>query len=107
MRTVILAAAAFAAFAAPAMADTIKEMTTHGIVMTFGGQDIDVTYTPDGKFSAAGGQVTGTWAVKGEELCTQSNVDPTERCVAFPKDKKSGDSFELTTPQGTVTIKIN
>lgn len=92
--------------AAPALADTIKEMTGHGIVLTAAGQDIDVDYTPDGKFSAAGGQVTGTWRVDGDKLCSTSNVDPTERCVAFPKDKKSGDSFELTTEQGSVTIRI-
>ena len=107
MRRLILALAVSTAFAAPALADTIKEMTTHGIILTVGGQDIDVTYTPDGKFSAAGGQVTGTWTVKSDQLCSSSNVDPTERCVAFPKDKKSGDSFEVTTPQGSATIKIN
>ena len=106
MRTLVLALVATAAVAAPALADTIKEMTTHGIVLTVGGQDVDVVYTPDGKFSAADGQVTGTWHVQGEELCTTSNVDPTERCVAFPKDKKSGDSFEVTTHQGSGTIKI-
>ena len=106
MRTLILGLLATAALASPVLADTIKEMTSHGIVLTVGGQDIDVVYTPDGKFSAADGQVTGTWTVKGEELCTTSNMDPTERCVAFPKDKKSGDSFEVTTPQGTALIKI-
>lgn len=106
MRSFVLAFVASAALAAPALADTIKEMTGHGVVLSVAGQNIDVDYTPDGKFSAAGGQVTGTWRVDGEKLCSSSNVDPTERCVGFPKDKKSGDSFELTTEQGTVTIRI-
>lgn len=106
MRALAIALVASVAVAAPAFADTIKEMTTHGVVLGLSGQEIDVDYTPDGKFSAAGGQVTGTWRVDGDKLCSSSNVDPTERCVAFPKDKKSGDSFELTTEQGTVTIRI-
>ena len=37
---------------------------------------------------------------------TSSNFDPNETCVAYPKDKKSGDTFEVTGPAGTATIKI-
>jgi hypothetical protein len=105
MRPLILAAA-LAALATPAAADTIQEMTSHGIVLVIGDMQIDVVYTPDGKFSAADGQVTGTWRVDGDKLCTTSNFDPNESCIQYPKDKKSGDSFEVPTPQGSVTIKI-
>ena len=102
----LLAGAAFAALAAPAFADTIDEIVKHGMVLTVQGMDIDVTYTPDGKFTAMDGQVTGAWKHDGDKLCTSSNFDPNESCTEYPKDKKSGDSFEVTSPQGSATIKI-
>ena len=102
----LLVAAAILAFATPAAADTLQEVTTKGIILTVQGMDIDVTYTPDGKFTAMDGQVTGEWRIDGDKLCTKSNFDPAEQCVEYPKDKKSGDTFDLTGPQGTATIKI-
>ena len=105
MRT-LLAAAAVLAFATSAAAGTLQEVTTKGIVLSVQGTDIDVTYTPDGKFTALDGQVTGEWRIDGDKLCTKSNFDPNEQCVEYPKDKKSGDSFDVTGPQGTATIKI-
>ena len=92
--------------ATPVVADTLSEVTSHGIVLTLGDMDIDVTYTPDHKFTAMDGQVTGAWRIDGDKLCTSSNVDPNETCFAYPKDKKSGDTFVLETPQGGVQIKI-
>ena len=110
MRTAIMVMAALAlsstALATPAAADTLTEVTTHGIILTVGDMDIPVTYTPDGKLSAMDGQVTGTWRIDGDKLCTTSNFDPNESCIEYPKDKKSGDSFELTSPQGTAMVKI-
>lgn len=105
MRKVLLAAAVLA-LATPAAAGTLQEVTTKGIVLSVQGMDIDVTYTPDGKFTAMDGQVTGEWRIDGEKLCTKSNFDPNEQCVEYPKDKKSGDSFEVVGPQGAATIKI-
>jgi hypothetical protein len=108
MRNLIIAAAALgaAAVAAPASAETLQEVTTHGIILTLGDMDIPVTYTPDGKFTAMDGAVTGTWRIDGDKLCTSSTADPNETCVAYPKDKKSGDTFMLDTPNGSVQIKI-
>ena len=63
MRRLILAAA-IAALAAPAAADTLQEVTTRGIVILVGDMQIDVTYTPDGKFTAAQGQIFGAWQPK-------------------------------------------
>jgi len=102
----LLIAAAILALATPAAADTLQELTTRGSILTIQGMDIDVTYTPDGKFTAMDGQVTGTWRIDGDKLCTTSNFEPTEQCVAYPTGKKSGDSFDVTGPQGTATIKI-
>jgi hypothetical protein len=108
MRRVLIAIAAALAVASPAAAagTTIQEMIDHGIVLIVADMNIDVTYTKDGKFTAAEGQVTGTYRVDGEKLCSTSNVDPTESCFTYPKDKKSGDTFDLDTPQGPVKIKI-
>ena len=52
------------------------------------------------------GRVTGTWRIEGDKLCTTSNFDANETCVAYPRDKKSGDSFALTGPRGTATVRI-
>ena len=105
MRNLLLAAAILA-LATPAAADTLQEITTKGVILSVQGMDIDVKYTPDGKFTAMDGQVTGEWRIDGDKLCTKSNFDPNEQCVEYPKDKKSGDSFDVTGPQGTATIKI-
>lgn len=105
----LIAVAAVAALAAPAFAQqptTLQEVTTKGIVIDVQGMQIDVDYKPDGTFSAMDGQVTGKWRIDGEKLCTSSNMSPAEECVAYPAGKKSGDSFDLTGPQGTATIKI-
>lgn len=106
MRKLMIAAAAMALMATPALASTLTEVVAHGIILTIGDMDIPVTYTPDGKFSAMDGAVTGTWKIDGDKMCTSSSVDPNETCVVYPADKKSGDTFELTGPQGSVTIKI-
>ena len=106
MRRLMAAAAALAVIATPAFATTLTEVTTHGIILTIGDMEIPVTYTPDGKFSAMDGAVTGTWKIDGDKMCTTSTADPNETCIEYPKDKKSGDTFDLTGPQGSVQIKI-
>ena len=108
MRT-LLAAAVVLAFATPAAADTLQEVTTKGIVLSVQGMDIDVTYTPDGKFTAMDGQVTGDWRRDGEKLCTKVGTDP-EVCAIYPAGKTSGDSFDVPGamgPQmGTIEVTI-
>jgi hypothetical protein len=106
MRMLFAAAAAVLAIATPAAADTLQEITAKGMILTIQDMQIDVAYTPDGKFTALDGQVTGTWRIDGDKLCTTSNFDPNETCVAYPHDKKSGDTFEITSPQGSATITI-
>lgn len=108
MKKIILSLAAIA-FAAPAFAQgttTLQEVTTKGIVLSVQGMDIDVAYTPDGKFTAMDGAVTGTWRIDGEKLCTTSNFEPTESCTVYPAGKKSGDTFDVTSAAGTASIKI-
>jgi hypothetical protein len=107
MRNLITAIGLMAlAAAVPARAGTLEEITTHGMVVTIGDMDIDISFTPDGKFIGLDGAITGTWRIDGEKLCTTSNLDPAETCLAYPSDKKSGDSFDLAGPQGTAKVKI-
>jgi hypothetical protein len=99
-----------AALAAPAFADTLKEVTTKGIVLSAQGFELDVAYKPDSTFvvTMAGDATplaTGKWRIDGDKLCTSTDATP-EECVAYPKDKKSGDSFDVTGAQGTATVKI-
>lgn len=106
MRRLFATAIIALALATPAAADTLQELTNRGSIVSVQGMDIDVKYTPDGKFTAMDGQVTGTWRIDGDKLCTTSNFEPAEQCVEYPKGKKSGDTFDVTGPQGTATIKI-
>jgi hypothetical protein len=105
-----LTAAALSVFAlaaaGPAFADTLDEVTTKGIVLHLDTGDIDIAYTPDGKFTAMDGQVTGQWRIDGDKLCTSSNFDPEETCAPYPHDKKSGDTFDVTGPRGTASVTI-
>ena len=105
----IFSCLAVVALAAPAIAQTqstLQVLTTKGMVMEAGGMEIEVTYKPDGTFTAMDDQVTGKWRIDGDKLCTSSNFSPAEECVAYPAGKKSGDSFEVTSAQGTATIRI-
>ncbi len=106
MRRLLIAAGLAAALATPAFADTVQEVTAHGMIITIGDMQIDVDYTPDGKFTALGGQIAGTWRIDGDKLCTVAAIAPEENCIVYPKGKKSGDSFEVTGPQGSATVKI-
>jgi hypothetical protein len=105
MRRVICAGVAVL-LAAPAFGDTLKEVTTKGVMYEVQGMNIEITFTPDGKYTGMDGQLTGTWRIDGEKLCTTSNFAPTEECLVYPKDKKSGDRFELTSSLGPAVIVI-
>ncbi|MEY2758322.1 MAG: hypothetical protein RIR33_2100 [Pseudomonadota bacterium] len=107
MRTLTLALAA-ALFAAPALAqtpDTLKEATTKGIKVDAQGFVFEVNFTPDGKFTAMDGQLSGTWRIDGDKLCSATEATP-EDCALYPKGKKSGDSFEVTGAAGKAMITI-
>ena len=102
--------AAFVAFAAPAFADTLQEVIKHGVVMTVMGTAIPITYGADGKYAVdfQGQKVEGTWRIDGDKFCTKSTLSPDENCTVYPSGKKSGDTFEVTSPTlGPITVKIN
>jgi hypothetical protein len=107
MRRSLTVIAAFAglALAQPAFAGTLQEVTTHGMVVTISDMDIDVAFTPDGKFTALDGAVSGTWRIDGDKLCT-TTAEQGETCTAYPADKKSGDTFEVSNEQGSAKVHI-
>jgi hypothetical protein len=107
MRKMLFAglAAAAAVLALAAHASTLTEITTHGMVVTIADMDIDVAFTPDGKFTALNGAVSGAWRIDGDKLCTAAEGQP-ETCSVYPKDKKSGDTFEVSNEQGSAKVRI-
>lgn len=112
MKSRILVGLIALGLAAPAFAQTttVQEVTTRGMIMDAGGMKFDVTYKPDGSLSVSmdGADVglTGSWRIDGDKLCTKSNYNPDEECVAYPAGKKSGDTFEVTGTQGVASVTI-
>jgi hypothetical protein len=105
---VLLAAPAIAQTSPqPANADTYKAIVEHGLVLVTPGADIDVKFTPDGRFVAFGGLSKGVWKIVGDKLCTTPDETLIETCAAYPAGKKSGDQFEFDSPQGRATVRIN
>ncbi len=118
MMRCFMVAGALALISAPALAQeaatTLQEVTTKGIVLTVMDMDIDVNYTPDGKWVARnddltamlGSPLTGTWRIDGDKLCSVSTIAPDEDCAVYPAGKKSGDSFEVSGAQGPAMVRI-
>jgi hypothetical protein len=86
---------------------TLEWLTTKGSVLKVAGMEFPTTYTPDGKFSAAEGRVTGTWRIVGDTLCVAVNPNPAESCTLYPPGKKPGDEFEVQSAQGAAIVQIN
>lgn len=101
-----LAGATAAAQTPAANADTYAEVIAHGAVIVLPDLEIDVTFMPDGKFTAMGGASTGTWKIVGDKLCSTPNETLMETCGVYPAGKKSGDTFVISGPNGDVTVRI-
>jgi hypothetical protein len=116
MRSLMLAAAAMA-LTAPAFAQdktTLGYVTTKGTVVKADMQgtavELPMTYKADGSYAtnAMGQDVTGTWRIDGDKLCTKNAMSPNESCTVFPAGKKPGDSFTIEHPMfGQATVTIN
>jgi hypothetical protein len=108
----LVAAAALAAIALPAVAeesDTLKHVTTKGVVLEAQGMQIPIAYNADGTFAleVQGNAINGKWRVDGSKLCTSSDFQPEERCVDYPAGKGPGDSFEIQGAMGPAKVTIN
>ena len=80
----------------PAVASTAEEIVAHGMIATFGDVAIEVIFFADGSLTAANGRIVGSWRIDRDKLCTRSNVHSEEKCDPYPRGKKSGDRFEVT-----------
>lgn len=90
----------------PANADTYAALLQHGVVIVTPDLEIDVKFKSDGSYVALSGTWTGTWKIVGDQLCTTTSDTKIETCQAYPAGKKSGDAFDLYTPQGAVRVRI-
>jgi hypothetical protein len=109
LKRLVAAAGLASALTAPAFGDTLTEITTKGIILSIQGMEIPIKYNADGSFEgeAMGMPFAGKWAIKDGKLCTTSDMQPEERCTAYPEGKKSGDEFEIDSEMGPLKIKIN
>lgn len=103
MRKLLLATALIGLVASPALAqtvaDTLKAVTTKGVVIKGNAQgmdlEMDITYKADGTYTSniMGMPFEGSWKIDGDKLCTKSELG--ESCTTYPAGKKSGDEFEV------------
>ena len=117
MKRTLVIGAAVLALTAPAFAQeatTLQNVTTKGTVIKADMQgqalELAMSYKPDGTYSmnAMGQAINGKWRIDGDKLCTVSDMNPTESCIAYPAGKKPGDEFKLQHPMlGEMTVKIN
>jgi hypothetical protein len=89
-----------------ALAQTAKEVVSRGVTLVTGDNKLETSFTADGKFVLSAVVDEGTWRIDGDKLCSKSSRTLIETCTAYPPGKKSGDSFELQTPSGRVTVQI-
>lgn len=103
---ILLAAPAFAQTPAPA-SDTIKAVTEKGVTFDMQGTPVDIAYKPDGTFTGMGGAIAGTWKADGKKLCLTIPGMIENQCTEYPDGKKPGDSFDITSDQGSMKVTIN
>ena len=102
----LLALPAFGQTAPASNADTLKQVTEHGVIILTPDLEIDVKFSPDGRFVALGGLSKGAWKIVGDKLCSTPDETQMETCAVYPPGKKSGDTFEIPTGAGRVSVKI-
>lgn len=117
MKKTLIIAGAVLALAAPAFAQdktTLEYVTTKGTVIKAQAQGMDLTlpmtYKADGTYSTEvmGQTGGGKWRIDGEKLCSISEMNPSETCIAYPAGKKPGDEFKITHPMlGEASVTIN
>jgi hypothetical protein len=104
----VLAAGVLSAFATPALAqesDTIKLIIANGNKLSVMGMELELSYKADGTYSVASDQ-GGKYRVDGKKLCLTPDAIGQELCSEYPDGKKSGDSFDIQSDFGPLTITI-
>lgn len=93
-----------------AKADTIEEAIGNTVVVRLADGSVErYLFDADNTFTVilADGEVSGTWAIKGEKICIYVGEEE-PICDNYPKGKKLGDSWtEVDDDDGsTLTISI-
>jgi outer membrane protein OmpA-like peptidoglycan-associated protein len=85
------------------MIDTLKEITTRGMIYNTSVARLDLKFRPDGTFTTQQG-MAGKWSVDVTSLCLTLEGLLDHVCDGYPAGKKTGDQFVL--PSGNrVTVK--
>ena len=100
----LAATPAFAQAAPPS--DTVKNIIEKGSKIDVGGMVYEQTYKPDGTYTGASDDAGGKYRVDGKKLCLTPAALGQELCSEYPDGKKSGDSFEVQSDFGAMTITI-
>ena len=106
------ASAATLALCMPALAqaavasDTVKAAVEHGTKIDVMGMVYEQTYKADGTYAGAGDDGGGKYRVDGKKVCLTPEALGQELCMDYPDGKKSGDSFEVQSDFGAMTITI-
>jgi hypothetical protein len=115
LAALFLTAPVLAPAMAPAMAqeatlapasDTVQAVTANGITMDVQGQTFNIDYAEDGTFVGGDGMFEGTWKADGSKLCITIPGMVENQCTAYPDGKKPGDSFDIESEMGPLTVKI-
>ncbi len=110
MKRILMAAAAVALSASLAMAADDPMANRYGnttVVTNAKGEVTKLMYNKDGTVTVVnpdGSKATGKWAVKEGKLCITPDSGPMagkEQCNPFDPSKKAGDSWEITTADGS------
>jgi hypothetical protein len=94
--------------AAPAFAqesDTIKTIITNGSKLAVMGMEFEFAYKADGTYTDNQG-TGGKYRVDGKKLCLTPDAIGQELCSDYPDGKKSGDSFDIQSDFGPMTVTI-
>ena len=101
-----LATPAFADDAAEAN-DTITHMIANGAVVLAQGAEYVLTFEEDGSFGDDAGMVAGTWKASGNQHCLSIPGMVEDMCSEYPAGKTAGDSFDIETDMGPMTVTLN
>jgi hypothetical protein len=105
----IVAASMLVAVAAPAFAqdsDTIKLIIAKGNKLAVMGMEFNFVYKADGTYSDAASGMGGKYRIDGKKLCITPEALGQELCSEYPDGKKSGDTFDVQSDFGPLTITI-
>jgi hypothetical protein len=101
----LLAAPALAQTPAAPPSDTVTTIMAKGMKIAVADMEFDLVFKPDGTYADPSG-MGGKYRVDGKKLCMTPDALGTELCNDYPDGKKTGDSFELASDFGPLTVTM-